>query len=77
MSIITENGKTVTIKANSNSADNRYVKDMKVNGKTFTRNYLTHDQLLKGANIQYQMSPTPNKQRGTTEKDIPYSLSFE
>ena len=72
-----ENGKTVTIKANNNSADNRYVKDMKVNGKTFTRNYLTHDQLLKGANIQYQMSPTPNKQRGTTEKDIPYSLSFE
>lgn len=72
-----ENGKTVTIKANNNNTDNRYVKDMKVNGKAFTRNYLTHDQLLKGANIQYQMSPTPNKQRGTTEKDIPYSLSFE
>ncbi len=72
-----ENGKTVTIKASNNNTDNRYVKDMKVNGKAFTRNYLTHDQLLKGANIQYQMSPTPNKQRGTTEKDIPYSLSFE
>ena len=72
-----ENGKTVTIKANNNNTDNRYVKDMKVNGKVFTRNYLTHDQLLKGANIQYQMSPTPDKQRGTTEKDIPYSLSFE
>ena len=72
-----ENGKTVTIKASNNNTDNRYVKDMKVNGKVFTRNYLTHDQLLKGANIQYQMSPTPNKQRGTTEKDIPYSLSFE
>ena len=72
-----ENGKTVTIKASNNNTDNRYVKDMKVNGKGFTRNYLTHDQLLKGANIQYQMSPTPNKQRGTTEKDIPYSLSFE
>ena len=72
-----ENGKTITIKADNNQLDNRYVKDMKVNGKAFTRNYLTHDQLLKGANIQYQMSPTPNKQRGTTEKDIPYSLSFE
>lgn len=72
-----ENGKTITIKASNNSIDNRYVKDMKVNDKTFTRNYLTHDQLLKGANIQYQMSPTPNKQRGTAEKDIPYSLSFE
>ena len=50
---------------------------MKINGKSNSRNYLTHDQLIKGANIQFQMSPVPNKQRGTTEKDRPYSLSFE
>jgi len=72
-----ENGKTITIKADNNQLDNRYVKEMKVNGKSHTRNYLTHDQLVKGANIQFQMSPVPNKQRGTTEKDVPYSLSFE
>ena len=72
-----ENGKTVTINANNNSMDNFYVKDMKVNGKMYSHNYLTHDQLMKGANIQYQMSPVPNKQRGTNEKDAPYSLSFE
>ena len=48
-----------------------------VNGKSYSRNYLTHDQLTRGANIQFQMSPVPNKQRGTTEKDVPYSLSFE
>ena len=72
-----ENGKIVTIKANNNNAANRYVKDMKVNGKTFTRNYLTHDQLLKGVNIQYQMNSVPNKQRGITEKDVPYSFSQE
>lgn len=72
-----ENGKSVTIKADNNSADNRYIKDMKVNGKSHSANYLTHDQLMKGATIQFQMSPTPNKQRGTAEKDVPYSLSFE
>ena len=72
-----ENGKTVTIKAENNQLDNRYIKEMKVNGKSQTRNFLTHDQLIKGANIQFQMSPVPNKQRGTTEKDVPYSLSFE
>ena len=33
---------------------------MKVNGKSQTRNFLTHDQLIKGANIQFQMSPVPN-----------------
>ena len=62
-----ENGKTITIKADNNQLDNR----------SQTRNFLTHDQLIKGANIQFQMSPVPNKQRGTTEKDVPYSLSFE
>ena len=72
-----ENGKTITIKADNNQLDNRYIKEMKVNGKSQTRNILTHDQLIKGANIQFQMSPVPNKQRGTTEKDVPYSLSFE
>lgn len=72
-----ENGKAITIKADNNQLDNRYIKEMKVNGKSQTRNFLTHDQLIKGANIQFQMSPVPNKQRGTTEKDVPYSLSFE
>ena len=72
-----ENGKTITIKADNNQLDNRYIREMKINGKSNSRNYLTHDQLIKGANIQFQMSPVPNKQRGTTEKDRPYSLSFE
>ena len=72
-----ENGKTITIKADNNQLANRYIKEMKVNGKSQTRNFLTHDQLTKGANIQFQMSPVPNKQRGITEKDVPYSLSFE
>ena len=72
-----ENGKTITIKADNNQLDNRYIKEMKVNGKSQTRNFLTHDQLIKGANIQFQMSPVPNKQRGTKEKDVPYSFSFE
>ena len=72
-----ENGKTITIKADNNQPANRYIKEMKVNGKSQTRNFLTHDQLTKGANIQFQMSPVPNKQRGITEKDVPYSLSFE
>ena len=72
-----DNGKTVTIHAQNNSTENLYIKDMKVNGKAHTRNYLTHDQLLKGATIEYQMGATPNKQRGVSEKDVPYSLSLE
>jgi len=66
-----------TICTHGNQPGHCYIKDMKVNEKSYSRNYLTHEQLTRGANIQFQMSPVPNKQRGTTEKDVPYSLSFE
>ena len=72
-----ENGKTVTIDAANNSCENRYIKSMKLNGKNHTNNYLTHDQLMKGARIQYQMDAVPNKSRGINKADAPYSFSAE
>ena len=72
-----ENGKTVTIDAANNSCENRYIKSMKLNGKNHTNNYLTHDQLMKGAKIQYQMDAVPNKSRGINKADAPYSFSAE
>ena len=72
-----DNGKQVLIQADKADRENRYIKGMKVNGKTYTRNFLTHEQLLGGAKIQYQMSDTPNKQRGIQDSDRPYSFSLE
>ena len=50
---------------------------MKLNGKNHTNNYLTHEQLMKGARIQYQMDAVPNKSRGINKEDAPYSFSAE
>lgn len=72
-----ENGKEIAIKANNNSKENRYIAEMKVNGKKYTKNYLTHEELMKGAKIDFKMSPTPNKNRGTDKSDFPYSFSNE
>ena len=72
-----ENGKTVTIDATNNSCENRYIKTMKLNGKNYSRNYLTHAQLMSGAKIQYQMDAVPNKTRGINKEDAPYSFSAE
>lgn len=77
MTLHLENGKTVTITANDNSADNRYIQKMTLNGADYTKNYLTHSDLLKGGNIVYNMSATPNKQRGIADSDAPYSFSKE
>ncbi|MCD7935770.1 MAG: GH92 family glycosyl hydrolase [Tannerellaceae bacterium] len=72
-----ENGKKVNIRANDNSKSRRYISGMQLNGKNYTKNYLTHDVLMKGANIQYRMSATPNEQRGIQDSDFPYSFSNE
>lgn len=71
------NGNKVTIQADNNNKENRYVSSMTVNGKSHTKNYLTHDVLLKGAKINYKMISQPNKNRGIHDADFPYSFSNE
>lgn len=72
-----ENGKSLTITAKGNSDDTRYVNAMTLNGETYNHNYLTHDAVMNGGNIVFDMSKTPNTQRGTLAEDVPYSLSNE
>ncbi len=77
MKLHLENGKTVTISAPNNGDDKRYISSMKLNGKEYTKNYLTHQDLLNGASISFKMDAKPNQQRGTKETDFPYSFSNE
>lgn len=70
-----ENGKTVAIEAPENSRANRYVQKLTVDGVDYTRNYLTHEQLMNGSSLRFTMDNVPNKQRGAGEEDAPYSFS--
>ncbi len=70
-----ENGRKIQISAPNNSDQNRYITKMKWNGKTYTHNYLLHEDLIKGARLKFYMSSSPNTLRGTHESDAPYSLS--
>lgn len=72
-----ENGKTISIKSVNNKKENRYVKSVKLNGKNYSKNYFTHEDLTKGATIVFDMSDEPNKSRGVQEADVPYSFSDE
>ena len=72
-----ENGKSLTVTAKGNSDNTRYVNAMTLNGETYNHNYLTHDAVMNGGNIEFDMSTTPNTQRGTLAEDVPYSLSNE
>ena len=68
-------GKTLTIRTDNNSKENRYIGQMTFNGQPYDRNYIEHDALLKGGTIGYQMQAQPNRQRGIAEEAAPYSFS--
>lgn len=72
-----ENGKNLVINAPKNSDENRYVNALKVNGKPYSKLWLNHTELQKGAVLDFDMTATPNKKRGTNEADFPYSFSTE
>jgi predicted alpha-1,2-mannosidase len=70
-----ENGKKLFINAPNNSADNRYVQSVTYNSKAYTKNYFNHFDLQNGGTINIKMGSRAAKQRGTAEKDLPYSFS--
>jgi predicted alpha-1,2-mannosidase len=72
-----ENGKDLRINAPKNGADRRYIQSVRLNGRSWTRNWLSHEDLSKGATLDFDMTVVPNKQRGTTQEDAPYSFSRE
>jgi len=70
-----DSGKQIVINAPNSSDKNIYVSSLLLNGKKHDLNWLNHFDLLKGAVLNYNMSPTPNKIRGTQKPAYPFSLS--
>jgi len=70
-----ENGKEFVVNAENNSAENLFVDEIKLNGNEYNKNYLTHEDLLKGGNLNFTMSNQPDKNRGTGIESFPYSMS--
>ena len=57
-----ENGKQFSIEAKDQNAKNVYVKKIELNGKLLNRLYLTHDEIMAGGKLVFQMSSKPVKQ---------------
>ena len=72
-----ENGKEVLIQAKQQESNQVYIDQLSWNGKPYGRNYIRYKDLMQGANLEFKMSDTPNKSRGTKKEDAPYSFSNE
>jgi predicted alpha-1,2-mannosidase len=72
-----ENGKTFVINAENNSNKNLYVDDVMLNGQKWNKNYIAHEAIENGGELDFTMAATPNKNRGTTKESYPYSMTNE
>ena len=74
--ITLENGKQFIIEANKNDQDNVYIQSAKLNGQDYTKNYIRYEDIVDGGVLRFEMGNRPNKNRGTSPEDVPYSVSL-
>jgi len=60
-------GKTFVIETKDFSNDSFYIHSATLNGKSFDKSFLTHQQIMQGGNLVIQTSKFPNKNRGIYE----------
>ena len=53
------NGKTFTVLAPKVSPQNVYIQLVRVNGKPYDKSYLTHEQIMEGVTVEFEMGPEP------------------
>jgi predicted alpha-1,2-mannosidase len=69
-----ENGKTFAVEAPGVSDTNRYIQSATLNGVAYTKNYLTHADILAGGTLKFTMGSAPSSW-GTGAADIPGSIT--
>ena len=54
-----DNGHTFTILAPNVNPQNIYIQSVKLNGKPYNKSYITHEQIMSGATIEFEMGDKP------------------
>lgn len=55
------NGKQFTVKAPKRSEKDIYIQSARLNGKSYTKAYLSHQTILKGGTLEFKMGDKPSK----------------
>ncbi len=72
-----ENGNHFVIQANNQSKTNKYIKSATLNGVSYTKSFLTHETLLNGGTLVFEMTNEPDKSWATQAGDMPVSAISE
>ncbi len=66
-----EGGKTFTVQTINNNKENIYIQSIMLNGKPYTKSFITHQDLLKGGTMVVTMGNKPNVDFGKAVADRP------
>ena len=68
-------GRTFVVVAENQAPDHVYVREVRLDGVSLDRNFITHDEVVRGGELRFVMSDQPNRKRGTDTEARPYSMS--
>ena len=72
-----DDGKVFTIKAKHASAENKYIRGARLNGKRYNKNYISHEDIAKGGTLVFKMGRKPSKKWAASQESCPPRESFE
>ncbi len=55
-------GKFFTMEAPLASKENKYIQEVKLNGQTLDRSFITHQEIMDGGRLEFTMGAQPNKE---------------
>ena len=70
--IHTVDGTDFKVVANNNSAENKYIQSVKLNGQPYTKSWISHEDIMKGGEIVFEMGPQPSE-FGSAREDRPFA----
>ena len=70
------NGKRFTVVAEGMDGAHPYVGSVALNGRKLDRVWIGHDEVMRGGELRFVMSATPNKAWGMAAEARPYSMSI-
>ena len=72
-----ENGKQFVIEANNISSDNIFIQSVSLNDENYSKSYITHNEIMQGGTLTFEMGDKPNKDWASTIDDRPKSKISE
>ena len=68
-------GRTLTIETSPHPDSTPYIQSVELNAHTYSRNWISFNDLTRGGTLRFQLGVAPEKAWGSAPADIPASLS--